>query len=195
MNNSVDRVTIVDVVMVDDWVRIKEKYDKINIINEQQKSLLCLVVTSLTTCFFVAATLKQFGGYIQEEIVYFLIWWIYIWIFAGFSWIVLGDYVANAIDTFVVRSGRPPLFSKFGDLGVNLSYMINKYTTDISYSENKVEIIFNKTNGNVKKQEKLYLANWLCEYKNIKNPTLDLENMRVILPYDYQKNENIQKGD
>ena len=159
MKNEVDKEIILNIIMVNNWVRIKEKYDKINSIQDKQKRLLCLIITCLTTSFFVAATFKHFGGYIKEDIIFFIIWWIYIWIFAGFSWIVLGDYVANAIDTFVVRSGRPPLFSKFGDLGVNLSYMINKYTTDISYSENKVEIIFNKTNGNVKKQEKLSCNN------------------------------------
>ena len=42
MNNTVESVTIVDVIMVDDWVRIKEKYDQINSIHKKQKSLLCL---------------------------------------------------------------------------------------------------------------------------------------------------------
>lgn len=182
MNNTVESVTIVDVIMVDDWVRIKEKYDQINSIHKKQKSLLCFIVTYLTTSFFVAATLKHLGGYIKEDIIFFMIWWIYIWIFASFSWMALGDCVANTIDTLIVKNGKFPIFSRFGDVGVNLSYMISKYPTTISYRKNKVEIVFIKSVENAKEPEKLYLENWHCEYRNIKNPTLDLENLRVILP-------------
>ena len=60
--------------------------------------------------------------------------------------------------------------------------MISKYPTIISYCDNKVEIIVDENIGSGKKQVKLYLENWDCEYRNIENPTLDLENLRVILP-------------
>lgn len=182
MKNTVDKVTILDVIMVDNWGRIKEKFDRTNHIRLQRKKLLCLVLTFFATCFFVAATLKHFGGYIQEEIVIFMIWCIYIFVFASLCWKVLGDFVASAIDTLIVRNGKTPIFSKCGDLGVNLSYMLNKYPSTISYYENKVEIIIEKNVEKAKEEVKIYLVDWSCQYQSIKKPTLDLNNMKIILP-------------
>ena len=93
--------------------------------------------------------------------------------------------LADVSDVIFILKGHKPIFKKIGDAGAYVSNLIYKYPTSIYLNQYQVEIIVDN-----KENEKTILQSCKIEYQNIAEPKLDLNQMKVILPYG-KENMNI----